>query len=557
MSKTTRVHFRLHFRDSTHWTQTGAGYAIGSAFVDDQLFHSDRLSKLFENQNSFHGFVSVLGKLNGFFAGIRLANDSVFLASDHVRSLPLFYATMGKEVLISDDAYWIREQVHDDARDVDSVTEFLLAGIVSGHDTLTPSVKQLQAGETVELTLTSEGVRRDSARFFTFGYGNLPESVEGLTARADRCLESAFTRLRRFADGRTIVVPLSGGLDSRLIVLMLKKIGYDAVVAFTYGRPGNRESNISRKVAARLGVPWHFIPYTNQAWYHWYHSNEWATYSKFANGLSSIPHIQDWPAVWELKKRKLIPDDSVFVPGLMAGPDNFGYRMPTEWPNMTTISVSDLTRKICESYCTLQDWMRMSPAVQSELAMKVDSVLRPPVNLTFAEAIGYFDRWWWENRSAKFLINSVRVYEYWRYVWWLPFLDLEFIRFWLPNRFMLPSHFRFERAFQREYMQRLEVEFTGKSPVPDCSGHANALMIANLLDKSHLRKFARKARARLEYYNHPYSWYGLMPREEYERSFHGLENINTYLARETVRSIFPAAEDPARSGGPQSTLDQR
>jgi len=469
-----------------------------------------------------------------------MSNDSVFLTSDHVRSLPLFYATIGKQAFVSDDANWIRQQVRDDALDEDSVTEFLLAGLVSGHDTLSPSVKQLQAGEAVELVLTSDGIRRSSARFFAYDYNELAVSpAEDLRVGADHCLNAAITRLLRLTDGRTVVVPLSGGLDSRLIVLLLKKIGYDAVVTFTYGRPGNRESSVSHKVATRLGVPWHFIPYTNQAWYHWYHSNEWSTYSRFANGLSSIPHIQDWPAVWELKRRKLIPDDSVFVPGITASPDNFGYTMPTEWLTMTTISAKDLTKKICESYCVLQDWSRETPAVQSVLATKIDSVLHPPANLTFAEAVGYFDRWWWESRSAKFLINSVRVYEYWRHVWWIPFLDMEFVRFWLPNRFMLPSHFRFEKAFQREYVQRLETELTGKSPIPDCSGHATAMMLANILENLHLRKFVKRVRAHLEYYNHPYSWYGLMQREEYARSFHGVENINTYLARETIRDIFP------------------
>ena len=38
-------------------------------------------------------------------------------------------------------------------------------------------------------------------------------------------------------------------------------------------------------------------------------------YLKYGNNLTSLAHLQDWPAVWELKKYNRIPNDSVFVPG--------------------------------------------------------------------------------------------------------------------------------------------------------------------------------------------------------------------------------------------------
>jgi len=139
--------------------------------------------------------------------------------------------------------------------------------------------------------------------------------IDELMAQHDQVLIRIFNRLIEIANGRAIVVPLSGGYDSRLIVLMLKRLGYENIITFTYGRPGNKESEVSRKVAELLGLQWEFVPYSNEDWYRWYNSSERKDYSKLAGNSCSLPHIQDWPAVWQLKNKNLIPGDCIFVPG--------------------------------------------------------------------------------------------------------------------------------------------------------------------------------------------------------------------------------------------------
>ena len=63
-------------------------------------------------------------------------------------------------------------------------------------------------------------------------------------------------------DGRTAVIPLSGGADSRMVVSMLKNQGYEKVICYTYGKPGNRESEMSKAVAEEYGYEWHIIPHS-------------------------------------------------------------------------------------------------------------------------------------------------------------------------------------------------------------------------------------------------------------------------------------------------------
>ena len=55
--------------------------------------------------------------------------------------------------------------------------------------------------------------------------------------------------------------------------------------------------------------------YTAQKWHECYNSKEADHFQKWAGNLSSLPHMQDFLALRELKTQGKLPDNSVFVPG--------------------------------------------------------------------------------------------------------------------------------------------------------------------------------------------------------------------------------------------------
>jgi len=142
--------------------------------------------------------------------------------------------------------------------------EFLLGGLVTGRDTLRVGVHQLEPGEMVYCAAG----RLHRERYYRFCSENLRlEGQETLQRELAERLHAVFSRLVGVLAGRRVVVPLSGGVDSRLIAGLLKYHGHDNLVALGYGRPDNPESQVARQVAEALEIPWVFVPYEQGRWY--------------------------------------------------------------------------------------------------------------------------------------------------------------------------------------------------------------------------------------------------------------------------------------------------
>jgi asparagine synthase (glutamine-hydrolysing) len=247
------------------WTEAAPSEGIrcglkGQVYLDGTPIGVDDLARhLSSAPSSPQSLTASLTRLNGFYAWVTQADQELRAGVDHVRSRHLFYGQAEGRFFLADDAEWVRQQVGDREMDTIAREEFQLAGCVTGADTLFPHVKQLQAGEYLVATAGEGGVIRvETQRYYRFLHTE-PESYDdtALGAELDRVAVASVRPLMDYAGGRQIVVPLSGGYDSRLIVTLLKRLGYDNILAFIYGVPGNKEPAYSQRVAEALGLRWH------------------------------------------------------------------------------------------------------------------------------------------------------------------------------------------------------------------------------------------------------------------------------------------------------------
>ncbi len=451
------IHVSIQYKQYRNYTQTSDCIITGEAFYQDHLYKDKKLIQLISSCETEEQFIDRLKQLNGFYALIKHSGQKLFAAVDRVRSIPLFYGQKGNDFFLSDSAEWVREQVGNNEMDTLAREEFLLTGYVTGPDTLFPDVKQLQAGEALIVSDNNRELSISVKRYYRFIHQNtLEASEEELLSKLDKVMINVFQRLIKLADGRTLVVPLSGGYDSRLIVLMLKRLGYDNVITFTYGRPGNKESEISKQVAETLGIRWEFIPYSNEAWYTWFHSKERKKYWVMAGGLCTLPHIQDWPAVWEMKKQGILPNDCVFIPG-HTGDFISGGHIPLSFDTYKNIGAKNFIRAVQEKHYCLFSLNKYKYKNKSLFDKRIINRSEMDSYNNAEECANAFEKWEWQERQAKFIINSVRVYEFWKYEWWLPLWDTEFMDFWCK----VPLQYRFQKNLYDQYVEQLYTQLTG------------------------------------------------------------------------------------------------
>jgi asparagine synthase (glutamine-hydrolysing) len=431
-------------------------YLKGNVFLNNKLLSLERLAELLypliskEDENKEEEIGNFLKDLNGQFAVVAESGNKIFCAVDKLRSIPLFYTVSKNSFLVSDNAYYLKEK-NDQPLNEKNAAEFLVAGYVTGNETLFDSIKQMKNSEFIIYQKKKNILK--TVEYFRFLHGNyykLPE--DKLLEILDQAFVNAFTRLIESTrkQGKKLVVPLSGGLDSRIIITMLKRLGVDDVICISYGRKGNRESMISKKVAKALGYDWFFVEYTARKWRECYNSEEADQYRVLAGNFSSLPHMQDFLTVQELRNQGKIPDNSVFVPGhtgdMLAGSHIPHYYLDNSRNyDSETFLVDSLKR-----HYNLWKW----PAeceLENTFREKIDKAITGMEindNETCAGAIELFD---FNERQAKFIVNSVRVYEFFGYEWRIPLWDMELVNFFLK----VPIEHRINQELYRKYARDL------------------------------------------------------------------------------------------------------
>jgi Asparagine synthase (glutamine-hydrolyzing) len=331
--------------DNPDWVRAGKSRVRGYAHLDGRFCTGADLATALDATATDSAWIETVGRLNGCFAIITERDGRTLAAVDPLRSIPLFYAVDKLDIRLSDSAYRVLP-AGPGTIDRVAAAEFCLTGYVTGRETLCAGVFQLEAGELV-LVDPSRPIAFERHRYHRFRHADFMTSgVVDLIAALENVHADVFRRLAEGIRGRTIVVPLSGGYDSRLIGVSLRDMGIRDVICYSYGVPGNWESRTSQELARYLGFRWEFVPYSAEHWRACTATDQFAEYFHVAGNLTSVPHIQDWPAVLTLQREARIPPDSVFVPG-HSGDFLAGSHIPKSFARRATV-----TRRDCSIRCS-------------------------------------------------------------------------------------------------------------------------------------------------------------------------------------------------------------
>jgi len=309
------VTIRLTFNHGFEWVKSGNIFVKGYAYYQNQILKGADLASLFTGVRSESEFTALLTDLNGLFAIVIQHDDYCAVAMDRCRTFPLFFALKGDELFITDRVAETPVRFHSAAFNKPAMIEYSHIGIVSGNETLLDNVSQVQAGEYY---WGSSAANNWKGKFYAkyLAEETVSLSYSEYEQQLLSCLDRVFARLVGSIDKKqTIILPLSGGYDSRLIAVMLKKNGYENVICYTFGKRGSFETINSEKIAAKLGYAWHFVATTYQEMDNFVTDKTFHEYIDFAANYSSFPIMQDYFAVKKLKEGGVFPDKAVVIPG--------------------------------------------------------------------------------------------------------------------------------------------------------------------------------------------------------------------------------------------------
>lgn len=391
----------------------------------------------------------LLASLNGHFAAIIEGPGWGMAAADKVASYPVFYVTTSRTFMISNSARRLRQESRIVDGNPDALLELRTAGYVTGADTLFRDLCKLQAGEVLYWRADAGAPCRE--RYYRFYSPRVRSETEAtLIDELDSLTNAIIDRNIVDANGRKVIVPLSGGLDSRVILAKLKARGCPNLRAFSYGVPGNYEARVARQVAETLGIPWEFVPTTRQQANHFFFSGRRRDYWEFADGLHLVPNLHTLLALDELERRGRFEDGAVLING-QSGDFIAGDHIPPSIQAGPCDRHALYANLIAKHFSHRRELLR-NAEVQEALRRRIDLVIGSDHDLADPQQYAkVHELWEWQARQAIRVLNGQRNYDFLGLQWELPLWEREYLGFWaeIPLKHKIGRHL-FRRWLERE-----------------------------------------------------------------------------------------------------------
>ena len=375
-----------------------------------------------------------LDALDGHFALVADTPRWQVAAVDPVRSYPLIWARDGDSIHVDHDGPRMAQRLGLGPNDVDRAmaTAVALAGYTIGNATLYPQVRQLGPGEYL---IVANGQDRIGRYHRWAPWQPSDATPNDLVPALSQLNERIIEKLVASADGRPILVPLSAGLDSRFVASGLAQAGYRNVQCFAFGLAGNREAEMSRAIAKRLGFTWHFVPYTPAIVGAAFENDDHARYVAYSDSLTGMHFPQEYVALTTLRTQGDLSPDAIVVNG-QAGDFIAGNHVPTVLQEPAYDAGREARRdRIIDALLAkhYKHWrVLLTPdrldTVRRLLTDEIAAIGDLPSSADGDH--GIYEHCEFQDRQSKYVLNGQRIYEYLGLDWRLPLWDRAYMDFW-------------------------------------------------------------------------------------------------------------------------------
>ena len=252
-------------------------------FINDKVFYEDdellivldgvivnnkELQKKYTSNNNFELIkkmykqdgIRFVDMLRGNYYGIIFdySNNNFYVFTNHLGNKPLYkyFDKDSKTFILSSDFYDIlkvlKELGVNYSLDELGAYYLLTFGYMIMDTTLIKEIKKVNPGTII--TYNYDELIEDEYYFINnedFITDSEDKIVENMYNLFETSVNQAFSKDKEY--GYKHLCYLSGGLDSRMIPIAAKKLGYDNITTLTFSENNSRDEKIARKIAADMG----------------------------------------------------------------------------------------------------------------------------------------------------------------------------------------------------------------------------------------------------------------------------------------------------------------
>ncbi len=193
--------------------------------------------------------INFLNQQNNHFSFIYQNKNRIIAAVDTIRSYPIFFSKSNSNFIFSNSAETIREKINIFEPNELGLKEFQMLGYTLKSKTLIQQISQISAGKFID----SKSYKKIQTYFSYLGRPKKKLKSTWISLLNSE-LNSIFKKTVSKSKNRQILLPLSGGYDSRLILAKLIEFNFKNVTCFSYGLKNNFEIKTARKVCKSLNL---------------------------------------------------------------------------------------------------------------------------------------------------------------------------------------------------------------------------------------------------------------------------------------------------------------
>ncbi|MDB1934329.1 MULTISPECIES: asparagine synthase-related protein [Clostridium] len=233
--------------------------------VDGVILNNNDLYKEYLAKNNFNLIekmyekkgINLVQDLRGNFYGIIYdkLNDELYIFTNHLGNKPLYYY-FNKEkytFIASSDLFDLIKALKELGihATIDELGAYymLTFGYMISDTTLIQDVKRVEPGTIINI---KDNKLQANQYFFIENENLLNDSEEEIIYNMNELLKDSIDKAfkKDIENGYKHVAYLSGGLDSRMISIIAKKLGYNDITTITFAENYSRDEKIARKIAA-------------------------------------------------------------------------------------------------------------------------------------------------------------------------------------------------------------------------------------------------------------------------------------------------------------------